>query len=1319
MSEDGRDAGIPEDLRVRVTEECSSPLAHLEPGRQYAADVTRIRQERDMLLAMLENIPTQVAYLDSQFNFVWANAAYARGSGHRREELIGRNHFALFPNPENQAIFEQARETGQPVEFHAKPFEFVDQPERGTTYWDWTLAPLYDDKGHVQGLLLSLQEVTERQRAEQARNRALGEARQRQEEISALSAASRAILRYRAFGPAARFIYDSCKHLIGARAGCVALRSEEGTESDLLFLDLGNAICAADSSLPMPIRELGERAYRTGQAVCENNLTDSEWTEGLEHGHAAIDSALFVPLLVDRIVVGFLGLLNRVGGFTPHDVRIALAFGELASIALLNSRTLASLQDREERFRAVAQTASDAIITIDSQGHIIFWNEAATRIFGYGPDEARGKPLDLIMPGQFRQEHQEAVERAVATGGSYLLGQTVQMVGLGKDGREFPIELSLSRWEIGEGVFFTGIVRDIADRVRAENALKTSQARWQSLVDNVPNFVTIVGRGGTVEFINHTVPGIAPKDVIGHKVYDFVQPEYRDLAKLKIENVFASGETDYYLSAALGPEGTVAWYDNHLGPIKQGGEVVAVTIVGTDITERKEAEETIQSLARFPSENRSPVLRVAQDGTILYANEASAPLLTEWASRVGRGLPDAWRQVVVDAISSGEGLTKDAVCEDRTFSIDVTPVAEAAYANLYGRDITEQVQAEALLREQNQFIINALEALNHPFCVIDANDYSIKIANSAAGRDDLPEAVTCYALTHRRSTPCGTEECPCLLEEIKKTRKPVITEHIHYDSEGRPRHCEVHGHPVFDSSGNINQVIEYTLDITERKWWEEALQRERDFTSAVLDTAGALVIVLDPEGRIVRLNRACERLTGYAFDEVQGQHFWDILLVPEELAAVKTVFAELRAGQFPSTHENVWVARDGSHRTIAWSNTALVDGAGGVEYVIGTGIDVTERRRAEEALRKARDELELRVEERTRELQEANWVLETEIAEHRQTTETLRESEERYRRLVELSFQGILIQRSGKIVSINPAGARLLGAACPEELVGTPLSDLFRPTCCESLQGCVEQGADVGAGVLLGEERVRCLDGSSVDVEVAAVPIFHQGQPAAQVVIRDLTARKQAELERARIARDLHDSLGHSLGYLHLKLDQLASGEKLAGATGLPQEVARMRDVASQAYEMVRGMLATLHPSNATDLATGLLAMAQAAGQRADFEVRLSSEGSASALHPVVQQQILFLFREALNNAVKHADAQQVGITLSWGESALTITMTDDGCGFGVGDLAGDGHYGLRMMQERADEINGQLTLSSRPDAGTQVTLRVPLSSRFRQVREW
>ncbi|MHB9026346.1 MAG: PAS domain-containing protein [Armatimonadota bacterium] len=128
-----------------------------------------IERERDVLTAVMDGARnSHLVCLDRAFNFVRVNETYARSCGYRPEEMIGKNHFALYPDAENEAIFARVRDTGEPVVFHEKAFEFPDQPERGVTYWDWTLIPIRDAGDRVIGLVLSLFETTERVRAEQA-----------------------------------------------------------------------------------------------------------------------------------------------------------------------------------------------------------------------------------------------------------------------------------------------------------------------------------------------------------------------------------------------------------------------------------------------------------------------------------------------------------------------------------------------------------------------------------------------------------------------------------------------------------------------------------------------------------------------------------------------------------------------------------------------------------------------------------------------------------------------------------------------------------------------------------------------------------------------------------------------------------------------------------------------------------------------------------------------------------------------------------------------------------------------------------------------
>jgi PAS domain S-box-containing protein len=160
-------------------------------------------------------------------------------------------------------------------------------------------------------------------------------------------------------------------------------------------------------------------------------------------------------------------------------------------------------------------------------------------------------------------------------------------------------------------------------------------------------------------------------------------------------------------------------------------------------------------------------------------------------------------------------------------------------------------------------------------------------------------------------------------------------------------HCEAK--IVHRDDGRPWFIHGVAFDITDLKQAETALDEERQFVNAVLDTVGALIVVLDPQGRIVRFNRACEQTTGFRFEEVRDRCIWDVF--PDgERTAVRAQFEAMLTGGAPASHESRWPTRDGRHRLIAWSHTALHDAAGARAYVIATGLDVTDRRQLEAAV---------------------------------------------------------------------------------------------------------------------------------------------------------------------------------------------------------------------------------------------------------------------------------------------------------------------------------------------------------------------------------
>ncbi len=144
------------------------------------------------------------------------------------------------------------------------------------------------------------------------------------------------------------------------------------------------------------------------------------------------------------------------------------------------------------------------------------------------------------------------------------------------------------------------------------------------------------------------------------------------------------------------------------------------------------------------------------------------------------------------------------------------------------RNRTLRKQAEAKIQRQREFLEDVLESLTYPFYVVDPNSYTITIANSAAQQNGISQDSTCHVLRYNTTTPCCGTDQPCPVQIVKETKKPAAVEHFYHDQEGNSKHVEMHAYPIFDDDGNAAQIIEYSLDITERKNAEKELQIYRE-----------------------------------------------------------------------------------------------------------------------------------------------------------------------------------------------------------------------------------------------------------------------------------------------------------------------------------------------------------------------------------------------------------------------------------------------------------------------------------------------------------
>jgi len=175
---------------------------------------------------------------------------------------------------------------------------------------------------------------------------------------------------------------------------------------------------------------------------------------------------LGVPLKAGEEVIGAMVVQSYTdkNAFREQDLDILKFVSNQIGLSIERKQSEEALRESEERFRSVAQTASDAIISSDSKGNIISWNQGAETIFGYTVDEAISKSLTLIIPERYRAVHQDAMKKIDSDEPAELKGKLSELIGLRKDGTEFPLELSMGSWKTKDGIFFTGIMRDITER---------------------------------------------------------------------------------------------------------------------------------------------------------------------------------------------------------------------------------------------------------------------------------------------------------------------------------------------------------------------------------------------------------------------------------------------------------------------------------------------------------------------------------------------------------------------------------------------------------------------------------------------------------------------------------------------------------------------------------------------------------------------------------------------------------------------------------------------------------------------------------------
>jgi len=783
-----------------------------------------------------------------------------------------------------------------------------------------------------------------------------------------------------------------------------------------------------------------------------------------------------------------------------------------------------ALQESEERYRELTESISDVFFAMDKDLRYTYWNKASDKLTGILAKDAIGKSLTEVFPNVKGTRVEQFYQEVLKTKQSQIF---VNEFRLGD--KDFVFEINAYPTKDGLSVF----VKDITERKQMEEKLRESEEKWRSLVKNAPNVILIVNRDGKIQFINRTVIDASPEEVIGKSVYDFVDSRHHDVVRKTIRRVFQTGEGSSYEISGTGPDGGTSWYATQVGPIKRDGQIVSVTLITVDITERKEAEEELRFLKEFNerivnSLDDALLVIDPNDYTIISANEATLKKLKlRKEDLIGKTCYEATHHSsapcklphhicpIQETLRTGKAVTVEHTHFDKDNKKIFVEVSAQPVRNQEGkivhfvhlaRDITERKKAEDALRKSESKARTLIENLPQKIFFKDKNSVYIS-CNENYARDLKIHPDEISGKTDYDFYPKSlAEKYRADDQRIMKSRKAEDIEE-EYIQDGHKVFVHTVKTPVKDENGNVVGILGIFWDITERKVAEDALRESEEKFRSLAEQSPNMIFI-NKKGRVIYANRKCEELMGYKKEEFYSPDFnFLTLFSPESIDLVKSNFSRHMQGEEVAPYEFTLITKEG--KKIETILTATLMRYEGERAILGILTDITDRKQMEEKLRHYSEHLEELVQKRT---------------------EEFLESEKRYSVLVEEARDGVVILQDAKLVFTNKRLAEIIGYS-RYELIGMPFEKLVGE---KYLQQAKERytrrmrGEKVPATY---EVELVTKTGECIPVEVSATRINYQGRPSDLVIVRDIRERKRIEEE-------------------HLKLEKLATIGELATMVG-------------------------------------------------------------------------------------------------------------------------------------------------------------------------